>query len=47
MKVMLDECLTLRAPRLLIDALAIHRPPIEAHFLVQYLKKQGTLDAEF
>jgi PIN like domain len=47
MRVMLDECMTLRASRILIAALAIHKPPIEAHFLVDYLRTQGALDVDW
>ena len=47
MKIMLDECVTLRASRLLIEALKLHKPPIEAAFLEDYLSYKGSLDIEW
>jgi hypothetical protein len=39
---MLDECMTLRASHLLINALEIHKPPIKAEFLEEHFKVDGT-----
>lgn len=47
MKVMLDECMTLRASRLVIDALQLHKPPIHAIFLEEYLGQKGGLDVDW
>jgi hypothetical protein len=47
MRVMLDECMTTRASRLVVDALKLHKPPIEAHFLEDYLGAKGSLDTDW
>lgn len=47
MRVMLDECMTTRASRLLVEALKLHKPPVEAHFLEDYLGAKGLLDADW
>jgi hypothetical protein len=44
---MLDECMTLRASNLVINALALHKPPIEAFFLENYLGAKGVLDPDW
>jgi hypothetical protein len=46
MRLMLDECMTLRASRLLVTALQLHKPLIESHFLDDYLGK-GALDPDW
>jgi len=47
MKVMLDECLSLRASRVIVDALQIHKPPVETHLLEDYLNTKGALDSDW
>jgi hypothetical protein len=47
MKFMLDECMTLRASRLIIEALKIHKPPVESIFLEDYLGARGIRDVDW
>jgi hypothetical protein len=47
MKVMLDECMSPRASRVIVDALKIHKPPVEAHLLEDYLNAKGALDSDW
>jgi hypothetical protein len=44
MRIMLDECIAPRASRVLIDILKLHKPPLEARFLVDHVGAQGALD---
>jgi hypothetical protein len=47
MRFILDECMTLKASQLLIAALKLHKPPIEAQFLEHYLGSKGGLDVDW
>ena len=47
MKVMLDECITKKCAHVVIDYLSLLWPPIEAHFLIDFMGKQGARDCEW
>lgn len=47
MKVMLDECITQKCSHTIIEYLKLLNPPVEAHFLVDFLGKQGALDGDW
>jgi hypothetical protein len=47
MKFMIDECMGTKSSRLLAGLMGIHKPPIEAHFLEDYLKTKGTYDIDW
>src|SRR5690348_11614057 len=47
MRIMLDECMTTKASRLVVDALKFHKPPVEAWYLEDYLGQKGALDIDW
>jgi hypothetical protein len=47
MKVMLDECITMKCANLVIQFIKLGNPRIEAFFLVDYLGKQGVQDSQW
>lgn len=44
MKIILDECFGRRAAHIVIELLKIHKPTIDAHFLIDYLSSHGVKD---
>jgi len=47
MKIMLDECMPPKASRLVVALLKLHKPPIEASFLADYMGKPGSADPDW
>jgi len=47
LKVMLDECITKKCAYAIIEFLKLHKPPVEAFFLLDFVKKQGVLDVDW
>jgi hypothetical protein len=44
MQVMLDECITRKCSHAVIEYLRLIRPPVKAHFLIDFMGAQGALD---
>jgi hypothetical protein len=44
---MLDECITKKCAHAIIEYLRLYKPPVEAHFLLDFVKEQGQLDVEW
>lgn len=47
MRFMLDECMTKRASYLLVEALKLHKPPIESYFLEDHFGAKGLHDGDW
>jgi hypothetical protein len=46
-KVMLDECVTKHCARVVIEYLKLQNPPVESHFLLDFMGTQGALDCDW